>query len=159
MSSFARAGGVLVGSGDGGVDADVPGDQAGGVGAGVQAGQDPGPGAVALPAAEQAVDGLPCPVAGGHVPPGGADPGSPSDPVDELAFGPRGRAARLGAGREQWFQDGPLCVGEVKPAVAGIGMVVTRSPGSRSSWSKYQLPETSLLSGQQASQDYCAAHL
>jgi hypothetical protein len=62
MSSFARAGGVLVGSGDGGVDADVPGDQAGGVGAGVQAGQDPGPGAVALPAAEQAVDRLPRPL-------------------------------------------------------------------------------------------------
>ena len=69
-SPFACPGGVLVGAGNGGVDADVPADQPGRISAGLEPGQDPGLGAVALPAAKQPVDGLPPPVAGGHISPG-----------------------------------------------------------------------------------------
>jgi hypothetical protein len=106
---LARPGGVLVGSGNRGLDADVPGDQVGGVGAGLQPDQDLSSGAVVLPAAVQAVDRLPWPVAHRHVPPGGTDPGPPPDPVDELPFGPLRRAAWLLAGGQQRFQPHVPC--------------------------------------------------
>src|SRR5215217_5832850 len=86
-SPFAGPSGVLMGTGDRGIDADVPGDQALGVGLGVQRGEDPLPGTVTLPAPKQPIDGLPRPVASGHVPPRRPGPGPPADPVDELAFG------------------------------------------------------------------------
>jgi hypothetical protein len=62
---FPRAGGVLVCAGDGGVHADVPGDQPGGVRAGLQRGDDLRPDTGALPASEQGVDRLPGAVAVG----------------------------------------------------------------------------------------------
>src|SRR4029453_1691065 len=77
---FAGAGGVLVGPGHRGIDADLPGDQALGVGLGLQGGEDLLPGAVALPAPEQTVDGLPWPIPLGHVPPRRAGPSPPADP-------------------------------------------------------------------------------
>jgi hypothetical protein len=122
------------------------GDQPGGVGAGLQPEQDPGPGAVALPAAKQPVDGLPAPVAVGHVTPRRTDPGPPSNPVDELAFGPLRRAAWLLGRGQQRFKDRPLPVGQVKPPGRRYGGREVSEGWS--AWSKYQLPETSLGFGQ-----------
>ena len=96
---FAGPGGVLMGTGDGGVDADLPGDQPLGVGLGLQPGQDPLPGAIALPAAKQPIHRLPGPVAGGHIPPRRPGAGSPADPINQLAFAPvGGRPALLPLG-------------------------------------------------------------
>jgi hypothetical protein len=64
----AGAGGVLMRPHDRRVDADVPGNPTGGVGDGLQPGQHLCPGAVALPAAEQPVDGVPGAVAVRDVP-------------------------------------------------------------------------------------------
>ena len=118
-SPLCGPGGVLMGAGDGGVDADVPGDQPLGVRLGLQAGEDALPGAVALPAAKQPIDGLPGPVAGGHIPPRRPGPGPPADPVDQLAFAPGGWPARLDALGQQRRQPGPLLVGEVSTSHAG----------------------------------------
>src|SRR5690606_36241169 len=108
------AGGVLMRSHDRRVDADVPGDPTGGVGDGLQPGQHLCPGAVALPAAEQPVDGLPGTVAVRDVPPRGADADAPADSVDELAFRPlRWTAGLLHAGQQR-SQTRPLRVGQVR---------------------------------------------
>jgi hypothetical protein len=66
---LAGPSGVLVGADDGGVHADVPGDQPARVGLGLQLGEDLLPGPIALPAPKQPIDGLPGPVAGRHIPP------------------------------------------------------------------------------------------
>jgi hypothetical protein len=108
-----------MGSQHGGVDADIPGDQPGSVRPGLQGGEDLLPGAVALPAPEQPVDGLPGPVPCGHVPPWRAGPGTPADPVDELAIAPGGWPARLLAGGQQRLQPGPLLVGQVSSSHVG----------------------------------------
>jgi hypothetical protein len=96
-SPFAGARGVLVGADDGGIHADVPGDHALGIGLRLQGGEDLLPGAVALPAANQPIDGLPGPVTGRHVPPRRPGAGPPTDPVDQLAFAPLRRPAGLDA--------------------------------------------------------------
>ncbi len=54
-------GGVLMGAADGGVHADLPGDQPPRVGLGLQPGEDSLPGPIALPAPKQPIDGLPRP--------------------------------------------------------------------------------------------------
>src|SRR5690606_17171942 len=96
------------------VDTDVPGDLVDGVGDGLQPGQHVCPGAVALPAAEQPVHGLPGAVAARDVPPWGTDADAPADPVDELAFRPlRWTAGLLDAGQQR-SQTRPLRVGEVR---------------------------------------------
>jgi hypothetical protein len=102
-----------MGAGDGGVDADVPGDQPSRVRLGLQTGEDLLPGAVALPAAEQPVDGLPRSVPCGHIAPRRARAGPPADPVDQLSLAPPGWPARLLALGQQRLQPGPLLVGEV----------------------------------------------
>lgn len=66
---FHRSGGILVGPADGGIDVDMPGDQALGVCLGLEPGEDPRPGAVPLPAPEQVIDPVPRPITFGHVPP------------------------------------------------------------------------------------------
>src|SRR4029453_1021091 len=110
---FAGASGVLVGAGDGGVHADLPGDQPLGVGLSLQGGEDPLPAAVTLPAPKQPIPRLPWAVAGGYVPPRCPRPGAPADPVDQLAFAPPGWPAGLPARGEQRLQPGPLLISEV----------------------------------------------
>jgi hypothetical protein len=112
-SPFCAPGRVLVGPRDGGVHADVPGDQPGRIRAGLQPGQELSPGPVALPASKQPVDAGPRPVLGRHVPPRRVGAGPPPHPVDELPSAPGGWAARLLALGEQRLQDGPLRVGQV----------------------------------------------
>ncbi|MFD5164493.1 hypothetical protein ACFWMJ_41785 [Streptomyces hawaiiensis] len=53
---FRRTGGVLVGPADGEVDVHVPGDQALRIRLGLEPGDDPGPGVIPLPVAEQVID-------------------------------------------------------------------------------------------------------
>jgi hypothetical protein len=79
----AGAGGVLVRPCDGRVDRDIPGHVPGRVGQGLQRSQQPLPGAVALPAAEQPVNRLPGTVFRGDVAPRGAGPDPPADPVQQ----------------------------------------------------------------------------
>jgi hypothetical protein len=95
LGMAAGAGGVLMGSGDGGVHRHRPVDQPGLGAQGLQAGEDRRPDARELPAAKQAVDGLPGAVALGHVAPRAAGAGAKPDAVDELPFRPAGAAARL----------------------------------------------------------------
>jgi len=146
-SPFACPGGVLVGAGNGGVDADVPADQPGRISAGLEPGQDPGLGAVALPAAKQPVDGLPPPVAGGHISPGRTATRVrhriPSMSCRLVHIGGRPGLVPVGssgASIAHW-----VSVRSCRPVT---GMVITRSPEGWSSSSKYQLPETSLRFGQ-----------
>ena len=83
-----------------------------GDGAGLQLGEQPGPGAVALPGAEQAVAGLPGPVPFRDVAPRrpGADP--PADAVDDLPAIPRPPPGRLDR-RQHLFQHLPLRLGQI----------------------------------------------
>jgi hypothetical protein len=115
---FAGACGVLVRAGDGGVHRHVPGDMTSRVGAGLQRSQDPLPGAVALPAAEQPVQRGPEPVAGGDVPPGRAGAYAPADPVDQPAAASRWPPA-ASRWRQQRRKNGPLRVGQI--AAVGRG--------------------------------------
>src|SRR5207248_10544258 len=69
----------------------VPGNQPLPVGPGLQLGQDPLPRAVALPAPQQAVDGLPRPVPSRNIAPRRTGTGTPPDAVDELTLGPQRR--------------------------------------------------------------------
>lgn len=110
----AGAGGVLMRAHDRRVDADVPDNLVGGIGDALQPGQHLCPGAVALPAAEQPVDGLPGTVAVRDVPPRGADADAPADSVDELAFRPLRWTAGLRHARQQRSQTRPLRVGQVR---------------------------------------------
>lgn len=65
---------MLMGAADRGVDAQVPRDRAFRIGQGLEPGEDPVPGAVPLPSAEQVVDPAPRPLRDGHVPPRNAGP-------------------------------------------------------------------------------------
>ena len=114
VSVVAGAGGVLMRPHDRRVDADVPVDLVGGVGDGLQPGQHVCPGTVALPAAEQSVDGVPGSVAVRDVPPRGADADAPADSVDELAFRPLRWAAGLLDAGQQRSQTRPVHVGQVR---------------------------------------------
>jgi hypothetical protein len=111
----ACPGRMLVRPRDRGVHGHVPGDQPGRISAALQGGQDRPAGPVPLPAAEQAVDRLPRPVARRHVPPWRAGPGPPPDPVHELPFRPFRRAPRLLAARQVRLQHRPLRVTQVRP--------------------------------------------
>jgi hypothetical protein len=95
LGMAAGAGGVLMGAGDGRVHRHDPLDQPGLGAQGLQAGQDRRPDAGQLPAAKQAVDGLPGAVALGHIPPRAAGAGAEADAVDELPFRPSGAATRF----------------------------------------------------------------
>lgn len=115
----AGTGRVLMRATDGGIHVDLPADQPGGIGSGLQPGQDLCPDAFALPAAKQAVHGLPGAVGGGHVPPRDAGAYPPSDPVDKPAFRPHGRTTTSGRVREHRLQYLPLLIGQI-PAHAAI---------------------------------------
>lgn len=93
----------------------VPGDQPARVGAGLQLSEDPRPGAVALPAPEQAVRGLPRPVPLRYVPPRRTRPGPPPDRVHLVPPCERGRSAALARGRQQRLQHRPLTLGQISP--------------------------------------------
>ncbi len=110
---FPRPGGMLMGAHNGGVDVEVPGDQVLRVGLGLQLGEDPMPGSVPLPAAEQVVRSAPRPVLLGQVPPG--DPGADPEPyaVDQLPTRPYRRPSWLLALRQQRLQHRPLRVRQV----------------------------------------------
>jgi hypothetical protein len=119
LGMAAGAGGVGVGPGDGGVHRHNPLDQTG-LGAGrLQAGEDRRPDAVDLPAAKQAIDGLPGAVALGHVPPRAAGPDAEPDAVDELPFRPARGTAGLLADRQQRGEDRPLRIGQVMAGTGG----------------------------------------
>jgi hypothetical protein len=87
------SGGVLVRPRSSRVDGNIPGHVPGRVCHGLQRGQQPPPGAVPLPAAEQAIDRLPGAVLRRDVPPRGTDPDPPADPVDEPPPAPLWRPA------------------------------------------------------------------
>ncbi len=98
---------------DGGVDAEVPGDQAFRVGIGLEPLEYPLPYAVTLPPAEQVVDPVPRSVAFGHVTPRGARAGPPPYAVYQLPPRPHLRSARLDAPRQQRLKPGPLVIRQI----------------------------------------------
>lgn len=102
-----------MGPADCGVDVDVPGDQTLGVGPSLQGGEDPLPGAVPLPAAEQVIHPPPGPVPLWDIPPWRPSPGPPPYAVDQLPPGPCRRPARLLALRQQRFQHRPLRIRQI----------------------------------------------
>src|SRR5947209_17667836 len=104
---------VLVRPVDRGIHAHLPRDQPGGVSPGLQRRQDQRPYTGALPAPEQAIDGLPAAIHGWDVTPRRTDTNPPADAVQELTFTPQWWAAGLLADGQQWFQDRPLRVGQV----------------------------------------------
>src|SRR5207248_9626162 len=108
-------GGVLMGTGDGRVNAHVPRDQTHRIGLTLQPGQDPRPGAITLPAPVQPVHRTPVPVTVRHVPPRRPGPYPPPDPVNQLPLAPLRRPTPLLALRQQRFQHRPLPVGQVEP--------------------------------------------
>jgi hypothetical protein len=63
MVPFSSAGGVLVGTDDGGIHDHLPVDLPNRIGAGLGMGEEALPGAIVLPAAEPLIAGLPRPVA------------------------------------------------------------------------------------------------
>lgn len=105
---FSGAGGMLVCAGDGGVDADVPGDQPVGVGPGLELVEDSLPGPIALPAPEQPIDGFPRAVPDRHVPPRRTRPCPSPNAVNQLPLGPDWRPSRLLPHRQHRLQPGPL---------------------------------------------------
>lgn len=111
----AGTGCVLVCSGDGRIDADVPHDFAGRVGERLHSGEHLRPHPGALPAPEQAVDRLPRSVPVRNVPLRASCADAPPDPVDELAFRPLRRPTRLLSPRQQRLQPCPLRVGQIRP--------------------------------------------
>ncbi len=98
-----------------GVDAQVPRDRTFRIGQGLEPGEDPMPGAVPLPPAEQVVDSAPRPVRDGHVPPRNAGPDPKPYPVDQLPPRPDRRSPRPGPLRQQRLQHRPLLVREISP--------------------------------------------
>lgn len=136
---FPCSGGMLMRTGHGGVDTDIPGDHPCGVSAGLQHRQDRCPDPGALPAAEQPIDRLPGTIDRRNVPPRGTDTCSPADPVDQLSSGPPRRAARFDPDWQERFQHRPLRVGQIEPPrhsyagheVSGVQvfLVVDRSTG------------------------------
>jgi hypothetical protein len=101
--------GVLVGRADGGADVHVPGDRAIGVGLSLEPGDEPGPGAVALPAPEQVAAPVPGSLAFRHITAGSNGPGPPSYAVYQLPSRPHRRPARFtpcgsnGSSRAHWL--------------------------------------------------------
>src|SRR5439155_4841853 len=108
-------GGVLMGTGDGRVNAHVPRDQTQHISPALQPGQDPRPGAITLPASVQPVHRAPMPVAVRHVTPGRPGPYPPPDPIDQLPLAPLRRPTRLLTLGQQRLQHRPLPVGQVEP--------------------------------------------
>jgi hypothetical protein len=106
---------VLMRAADRGVHADVPVDTPAGIGVGLQPGQDPRPGPVALPPAEQAVDRLPRRVLLGHVTPRSTDSDPPPNPIYELPFRPFRRTTCTQRGRQERGQSSPVRGGQVVP--------------------------------------------
>jgi hypothetical protein len=98
---FPRPRDVLVSPADGGIDVDVPGDQALHVGLGLELGEDSLPGPIPLPAPEQVVHPAPGPIPPRDIPPRGPGPGSPPHADDQLPPSPYRRSARLLAPGQQ----------------------------------------------------------
>ena len=144
ITAPAGPGRVLVRPGDGGVHGHIPGDQPLRIGPALQPGQDLAPGAVALPAAEQAIHRLPRPVGRRHIAPRRASPHPPPDPVNQRAPGCCGRPRFPPGG------SGPSTAhcASVRSARLLTAKVATRSPCRWSSWSLTHLPETSSVTGQ-----------
>ncbi len=115
VALLAGPGRVLMGAADRGVDAQVPDDRAFRVGQGLKPGEDPLPGAVALPPAEQVIDPAPGPVLGGDVPPRNSGPDPESYAVDQPPPRPDRRPPRLRPPRQQRLQHRPLLVREISP--------------------------------------------
>lgn len=69
VTPLASPGRMLMSAAHGGVEAQIPSDQALDVGQGLEPGKDPLPGSVPLPSAKQVVDPIPRPVLDRHVPP------------------------------------------------------------------------------------------
>ena len=111
----AGPGRMLVGAADRGVDIQVPRNRTLRVGQGLKPGEDPLPGAVALPPAEQVVDPAPRPVLDGDIPPRNSGPDPEPYAVDQLPSRPDGRPTRLRAFRQQRLQHRPLFVREISP--------------------------------------------
>ena len=114
ITAPAGPGGVLVRPGDGGVHAHIPGDQPLRIRPALQPGQDLAPGAVALPAAEQAIHRLPRPVGRRHIAPRRPGPHPPPDPVNQRALRVLRGAAPVPAGQQR-PQRRPLRVRQVRP--------------------------------------------
>lgn len=115
VTLFAGPGRMLMSSADRGVDAQVPDARAFHVGQGLEPGEDPLPGAVPLPSAEQVVDPAQRSVLGRHVPPRSTGPDPESYAVDQLPPRPDGRPPRPGLLRQQRLPHCPLLVREISP--------------------------------------------
>lgn len=98
-----------------GVGAQVPRDRTFRIGQGLEPGEDPMPGAVPLPPAEQVVDSAPRPVRDGHVPPRNAGPDSKPYAVDQLPPRPDRLPPRPGPLRQQRLHHRPLPAREISP--------------------------------------------
>lgn len=115
VALLAGSGRMLMGTADRGVDAQVPCDRTFRVGQGLQPGENPVPGAVPLPPAEQVIDPAPQPVPDGHVPPRHTGPDLKPYAVDQPPPGPDRWSTCLRALRQQRFQHRPLLVREISP--------------------------------------------
>ena len=91
VALLAGPGRMLMGAADRGVDAQVPRDRTLRVGQGLELGENPVPGAVSLPSAEQVVDPAPRSVFDGDVPPWNTGPDTEPYAVDQLPPRPDGR--------------------------------------------------------------------
>lgn len=106
---------MLMDTADRGVDAQIPRDRTLRVGQGLEAGEDPVPGAVSLPSAEQVVDPAPRPLLDGHVSPRHTGPDPEPYAVDQPPPRPERQPPRLRALRQQRLQCRPLLVREISP--------------------------------------------